>query len=285
MSNQILNIKNVSYEVNGKKLLENISFTLNKNEKLIILGHNGSGKSLLIDCVLGNLKINGCVQNKMNRKDEIGILYDQFSSLPLLKVKEILTLLEVIYQCPANKTLLEKLDIERIQEKYFKVLSKGERKKVGLYAALFFNPQFLILDEPTDGLDPEFRDYFWDLINRSHITLLLTTHLWEEAKNVADKIMFIEKGCILNEPKSYEELLDNLKLLGKIITGNDIHSSWKEQYIHYIIEDKIYIYYRNQEEKDKLVTYISQNTSYGYSVLPIDIKDIYFNLKWKKNEK
>ena len=173
---------------------------------------------------MGNLPFKGTIHNAIKNKNELGVLYDQFSSIPLLKVGEILKLLEALYKTSENSELIKNLNIHLLKDKFFKVLSKGERKKIGLYASLFFKPKLLILDEPTDGLDPEFRDFFWNFIKNNKQTLLITTHLWEEVSSISDKILFIEKGKILNKPLSYSELLDKVKVKGKVIIEKTIQN-------------------------------------------------------------
>ncbi|UWS41899.1 ATP-binding cassette domain-containing protein [Riemerella anatipestifer] len=212
----------------------------------------------------------------------MGVLYDQFSTLPLLKVKEVVDLLSSIYGKKQNEQLLHNLGIIPLMNKYFKVLSKGERKKLGLYSCLFFEPKYLFLDEPTDGLDPEFREFFWQYIKNSEVTLLLTTHLWEEAIRVADKVMFIENGRILNTPQTYEILYKEIGLIGKIVLESKIDFENKDKYKHYFTEDRLLVYYKTEQEKKELLEYIQSKELFGYSVLPIDITDIYYCLKTSK---
>lgn len=285
MKSPILKIENLTYSLNNIKLLDDISFSLNENETLAVLGHNGSGKSLLIDCIMGNLKFEGNIENRIKNKNELGVLYDQFSSIPLLKVGEILKILEAVYKIEKENTLVKDLEIEALKYKFFKVLSKGERKKLGLYASLFFNPKFIILDEPTDGLDPEFRNLFWNVVNRREQTLLLTTHLWEEAVLSFDKIVFIEKGRILNYPMPFDELKKKMNVTGKVVLEKKTQNlEWFQKFKTLSIGNKLFTYYKNDSEKKEIIDYISRENQdiENYSVLPLNVKDIYQLLKSKK---
>lgn len=276
---QIIKIKNLNLKEKEKILLKNISFDIEENETLMILGHNGSGKSLLIDCILGNLNYDGeIIINKWN-KNKIGILYDHFSSLPLLKVKEILQLIESLYGVSRNENLINELGISRLMNKFFKVLSKGENKKVGLYASLFMNPELLILDEPSDGLDPEFRKSFWEIIRKFKGTVILTTHLWEEAKFISDKIVFIENGIILNQPINFNEKVSELRMKGKVVVEQIDQLSINKVFKTVISENKIYIYFHNEEEKMKIIEDLNRNVNSSFSVLPIDLQDVYYDFK------
>ena len=163
----LISVNNLSLDIHGKKLLKNISFEVERGDVFAILGSNGAGKSLLLDCLIGNIDSsydkNTLCENAFD-KNKCGILYDSFASIPLLKVKEIFSWLSVLFGKEIDFKLIEQLEIRNILAKQFKVLSKGENKKAGIYAALFHNPELVILDEPTDGLDPIVRNKFWDIL-------------------------------------------------------------------------------------------------------------------------
>ncbi|MCY4561964.1 MAG: ABC transporter ATP-binding protein [Flavobacteriaceae bacterium] len=274
---ELIKIEGLTYKVGSKTVLDDITFDVIKGEKYLILGHNGSGKSSLIDCILDNVRYRGTILKNEINKDRLGILYDQFSALPLLKVKEILKLLECVYSTPRNNDLISSLTLEPLLNKYFYVLSKGERKKVGLYASLFVKSDLLILDEPTDGLDPEVRDIFWNIIRKYKKTVLLTTHLWEEAKFHVDKIIFLESGKILSNAETYDELMAKFPYKGKIVTNSTI--KYPEEMRVISIDKQSFIYFKNQNEKKEIIRFISQADSTGYSVFQIDLRDIYVHLK------
>ena len=279
---KIIEIKNLTLKTKDKTLLYDISFDVDENETLIILGHNGAGKSLLIDCIIGNLKYQGKIIKRICDKNKIGILYDQFSSLPLLKVREILQLLEAIYRSPRDENLINALSIYPLMGRYFKLLSKGERKKIGLYASLFMKPTLLVLDEPSDGLDPEFRNYFWEMMRKFEGTLILTTHLWEEAKYISDKVVFLENGSILGKPINYKDKIVELKIKGKIIVDDSDYGLDTNNFRTIVLDNKKIIYFRNEKERDKIIEQVKHNANVGFSVLPIDLQDVYYNMKHEK---
>lgn len=272
----LIEVKNLRFKNQNKTILHDISFDVVKGEKYLILGHNGSGKSLLIDCILDNINYKGSIIKKTLSNDRIGVLYDQFATFPLLKVKEILSLLESMYSTVRSHHLIEQLGIEPLFNKFFKVLSKGEKKKIGLYAVLFAEKDLLILDEPTDGLDPEIRDVFWNLINTCDKTVLLTTHIWEEGKVFADKIIFLENGVILNKAQSYQELITNFPFKGKVVTASEPKDS---DFVSIKVDDQNFIYFKNQGQKELIINKVSNSDYSGYSVMPIDLKDVYLNLR------
>ncbi|MDR0603288.1 MAG: ABC transporter ATP-binding protein [Bacteroidales bacterium] len=281
-----VNIENLSLNISGIELLHDISFDVEKGDIFAILGSNGSGKSLLLDCLLGNIKSsfnrNTILENRFD-KQKSGILYDSFASIPILKVKEILSWLSVLFEKEMNNGLIEDLNINNILNKQLKVLSKGENKRLGIYAALFHCPELVILDEPSDGLDPIIRSKFWNILSNMDSTVIFTTHIWTEVENIATKILFLHKGKVLNTPMSSAQLIETyLPYQGKIA----IYNTYKDILLingsdYYEEENVCYFYYKGEMEKDALLNSIKKKVI-NYSVLPIELKDVYSFLT-KKN--
>ena len=270
--------------------MDNISFTVQENQKLAILGINGSGKSLLLDGILGNIDCdfekNSFIEGKLDH-GPYGILYDTYSSFPLLKVREIISLLSVIYNHKPNDSLLEKFILHDLFDKQLKVLSKGENKKLGIYASLFFEPKVVFMNEPLDGLDPNSRYLFWETISCMSCTVIFTTHIWEEVTLHADKVMFIKDGKILNQPTPASELIDKYcPFKGKIVLSDSNlqfpvvspsdreHTSPNYEYTHYYTTDK---------ELNDLLLKFNNNHITNLSILPITLRDVYNYITLKKN--
>lgn len=209
----VLEIKNLSLDLNQKRLLNDVNLTVCPGEVIAILGPNGAGKSSLIDVITGSLKpVEGNVSvmdKKFNQvKDDVGVLYEQLPTFPMWKVKEYINYIANIYNTSYAKikSLLYYLEINQIEDKLFKVLSKGEKKRVGILIAIIHNPQLLILDEPTSDLDPFIRQSCWNLFTENKERgILFTTHMWDEAEKYADRIAFFNNGQIttIDTPINY----------------------------------------------------------------------------------
>ncbi len=281
--NTSVTVENLSLAISGKRILQNISFETNSGDVFAILGSNGSGKSLLIDCLLGNISStydkNTLCEEVLNKK-ELGILYDNFSCIPLLKIEEILKWLEILFESKIDYELAEHLGIKEILNKQLKVLSKGENKKVGVYAALFHKPRLIILDEPTDGLDPIIRDTFWKILLKTGSTIIFTTHIWHEVENTASKVLFLYKGRALNVPMPPDRLIaTHLPYKGKVALNKadkDVLLSQETRPEHfYCFDDELYyFFYTTDIEKNNILMTIMKK-KINYSVLSIELKDVY----------
>lgn len=237
----------------------------------------------MLDGILGNIDCNFEKNTFVANKEEYGpygILYDTFSSFPLLKVREIVSLLSTIYNHKTNDSLLEKFCLHELFDKPLKVLSKGESKKLGIYAALFFEPKIIFMDEPLDGLDPNARHLFWDTISCLSSTVIFTTHMWEEVTSHADTIMFIKDGKILNQPTPSSTLIDkHCPFKGKIVLseGNsppfDICSSEQKYNSHPSYEHTYY--YTTDKERQELLLQLNNHRVTNLSILPITLRDVY----------
>lgn len=270
----LLEIENVVLKNNDSVLLDNINLTMG-NEKLLLLGVSGSGKSLLLDVIAGNLRHEGKVRFGLGlTKGERTFSYDIFAMLSLMKVEEVLNMWSAIYRKPRNAEMISQLRINEINTKQIRVLSKGERKRLSVYAALFSNPKLAILDEPTDGMDPILRDVFWDLVAQRRGGTLVTTHLWEEAAEHHDRVAFISKGKLLAQPQSMKDLLRSMRIAGKIVVGEAVPSN--ESDTGYLVDQRRSLFFANESQKSEIIARAERHDrSAGYSVLPVSIRDLY----------
>lgn len=210
-----INISNLHYRVGSRSLLNDVSIQIQEGEVVALLGLNGAGKSTLLSVLLGDLRPNsGTVtfggQPFADVRRQVGVVYDQIPSFGLLKVSEILTYFSSMYglRYQQEKELLELLRLEPLLNQFMKVLSQGERRKVGLFLALMHRPEVLILDEATADLDPTMRDALWGKAFRRYSrTILFTTHDWQEAEARADKILFLHQGQVLLPMETPRNLL------------------------------------------------------------------------------
>lgn len=277
LTGPLVEVKDLVYAARGQTLLHAISLDIAECEAFVLLGENGSGKTLLIEAMAGDIRHQGKVTWRADvPRGRRTIAYDGFATFSMLKVGEILTLLSALYGRPADPHLHEVMKLGELVRKPFGVLSKGERKRVGVYAALFSAPAFAILDEPTDGMDPMMRAAFWRVIEQRQGAIMLTTHMWDEAEAVHDRIALISRGRLLHPPARAAALRALLPFEGKIKTAALPGASRPPG--HVVTRDGTsLVFFRDEAERKAIIAWLGDAgfAGAGYSVLPIDLADVY----------
>ncbi len=207
-------------------VLRDIDLQVRKGERIVICGPSGSGKSTLIRCInrleshqQGTLTVDGLelsddmrVLHEIRRK--VGMVFQQFNLFPHLTVLENLTLAPIqvnkIPKQQAEDRAMAQLQRVRIAEQAYKYplqLSGGQQQRVAIARALCLTPQILLFDEPTSALDPEMikevLDVMTELANQG-ITMLCVTHEMGFAKSVADRVIFMDQGQIVEENNPHD---------------------------------------------------------------------------------
>jgi zinc transport system ATP-binding protein len=219
MSDPIISLDNLSVELNGINIIEAISLVINSGEIIGIVGPNGAGKSTLIRAILnlvpysGEITLWGQSHQEFNQWSHIGYLPQsimQYSGNFPATVEELVSLgLLSSLSWPRtltqeNKTsitnILQSLEISHIAKKSIHQLSGGQKQRVWLAKALVSQPKLLILDEPTNALDPEIKLSFYEQITEIHqkhgTTILLISHNTEDIGNYAQKLLVINQKII-----------------------------------------------------------------------------------------
>jgi ABC-2 type transport system ATP-binding protein len=208
-----LEIKNISKKYKTQIALSNICFSLKKGDIVGFLGPNGAGKTTLMKIItstlkqdMGSVSINGLdtIENELDTKAQIGYLAENNPLYNEMYVTEYLDFIASIYNLSDKKQKIESiinktgLDLEK--SKKIEQLSKGYKQRVGLAAALVHNPDILILDEPTTGLDPNQLVEIRNLIKETgkDKIVLLSTHIMQEIPKICNKIIIINKGKIVD---------------------------------------------------------------------------------------
>jgi ABC-2 type transport system ATP-binding protein len=201
-----------------QKALDNVSFEVKTGEIVAFLGPNGAGKTTMMKIITGfipassgTVSVNGIEVNAENTelRKSIGYLPENNPLYPEMYVREYLSFAASLYRMsgPVKKhidSIIEVTGLAPEQSKKIGSLSKGYRQRVGLAQALIHNPQVLILDEATSGLDPnqiiEIRNLIKDAGREK--TILLSTHIMQEVEAICDRVIIIDKGIIVaDEPK------------------------------------------------------------------------------------
>lgn len=225
----MITIENLTKFYGNNRAVNNISFTINDNEILGFLGPNGAGKSTTMNMIAGYLPMSSGTVNicgsdiskePVKAKKNIGYLPEIPPVYPDMRVKEYLSFCAGLKRIPSAqksseiKRVMNLLKIEDVKHKLIKNLSKGYKQRVGFAQALLGNPKFLILDEPTVGLDPnqvvEVRQIITDL--RKEHSVIFSSHILSEVSAVCDRVVIINKGDI--------KAIDTIENLEKSLGGN-----------------------------------------------------------------
>lgn len=225
-----IKVNNISKSYGNQQVLNKVSFNIEKNEIIGFLGPNGAGKSTLMkiltsyitadegEVYINNTKL-GNGNTQINKK--IGYLPEHNPLYTELYVREYLEFNANIYQ--VNKQRIE--DVIKItgllheSHKKIKNLSKGYRQRVGIACALLHNPEILILDEPTTGLDPnqlvEIRQLIKDIAKDKIV--FLSTHIMQEVEAMCNRVIIIKKGNIVSDYKLNDLLNDSNKQIIHVV--------------------------------------------------------------------
>lgn len=204
--------------------LKNIDLTVDAGERIVICGPSGSGKSTLIRCINGlenhdngSINVNGIEastagQNFDKIRSQVGMVFQQFNLFPHLTVLENLCLAPIWVQrrsyAEVKKQaieLLEKVKIPDQADKYPSQLSGGQQQRVAIARALCARPKIMLFDEPTSALDPEMIQEVLDVmisLASTGMTMLFVTHEMGFARQVADRMVFMETGSIIEIAKT-----------------------------------------------------------------------------------
>lgn len=228
----MINIQNLYKNFGDLKVLKNISTTINKGEIISIIGPSGSGKSTFLRCINkleeptnGHIFIDG--MDLMDKKTDInkirervGMVFQHFNLFPHKTVLENLTLSPTIVKnenkIEAEKYalyLLEKVGLVDKANSYPAQLSGGQKQRIAIARALAMKPEVILFDEPTSALDPEMIKEVLDVMRelaKEGMTMIIVTHEMGFAKNVGNRILFMDKGEIV-EDSSPKEFFENPK--------------------------------------------------------------------------
>ena len=228
----IIQLENVDKFFGDFQALKNVNLSVKKGERIVVCGPSGSGKSTLIRCInrleehnSGRIVINGHeltsdVANIDAVRSEIGMVFQNFNLFPHLTIIKNLMLAPRLVRkaskSDAHDTAMKYLNRVKIPEqadKYPSQLSGGQQQRVAIARALCMNPEVMLFDEPTSALDPEMISEVLDVMTdlaRDGMTMIVVTHEMGFARSVADNIVFMDEGEIV-ESNPPEEFFGNPK--------------------------------------------------------------------------
>lgn len=222
--------KNLKKEFGSSLVLNGINETIEKGEKVVIIGPSGSGKSTFLRCLNllevpteGEIWFEGKKITDKNAdinkiRQKMGMVFQQFNLFPHLSVLENITLaptkLKIMTKDEANDKAVELLKRIGLTDKaysYPNQLSGGQKQRIAIIRALAMNPDVMLFDEPTSALDPEMVGEVLDLMEAlasDGMTMVVVTHEMRFAKKVATRVLFMDEGRIV-EQNSPDELYGN----------------------------------------------------------------------------
>ena len=232
MSEKIISMKIVNKWFGDFQVLKDINLDVGEKQKIVVCGPSGSGKSTLIRCInrleehqKGKIIVDG---NELSEKTkdiekiraEVGMVFQQFNLFPHLSIVDNCTLAPIwVKKMPKKKAeevamkQLEQVQIADQAKNFPGLLSGGQQQRAALPRALCMEPKIMLFDEPTSALDPEMIKEVLDaMINlaKGGMTMIVVTHEMGFAKEVADEVIFMDEGMIVEKAKT-KEFFDNPK--------------------------------------------------------------------------
>ena len=232
MADALLTINNVVKRCDDTTILDGISFSVKKSEVIVIVGPSGCGKSTLLRCINalepiqeGSITLDGDVIERNSKtlpllRQRIGMVFQSYDLFPHLTVLDNI----LLAPCKVQKrdkedvkqeamSLLERVGLKEKAKSYPRELSGGQKQRVAIVRALCMHPEILLFDEVTAALDPEMvrevLDVMLDLAKQGR-TMLIVTHEMQFARAIADRIIFLDNGKIVEEATP-DEFFDNPK--------------------------------------------------------------------------
>ena len=210
-SKKVIEIKNISKQLNKKRILNSISFDIFEGDCVALIGPNGAGKTTLMNCLLGNkfvdsgsIKINNLQPTNNKLKKSVNVLPQENVVPQKLKVKELIDFVKKLYKDHLSDEEIDNLlrFDNKLKETFASKLSGGQRRLLSFVLSLIGKPSILFLDEPTAGMDTSTRIRFWEIVNtlkNDGLTITYPSHYIEEVEHTADRILVLNKGELIRD--------------------------------------------------------------------------------------
>jgi ABC-2 type transport system ATP-binding protein len=220
----VVEVKDLVKAYRDVKAVNGISFSITKGEVFGMLGPNGAGKSTTVEIIeglrsadSGSATVLGKDISKDTRtvKERIGVQSQSPALFPDLNVREIINFFRSLYRKSVPTShIIELASLQESQNVLFRNLSGGQQQRLSVALAFVNDPEIIVLDEPTTGLDPQARRAMWEVIEtfrNGGKTVLLTTHYMEEAQRLCDRIAIMDYGQIIALASPQQLIESNIK--------------------------------------------------------------------------
>ena len=229
MKHELIKIKSVVKEFGDNRVLDGLSLSVREGEVVVIVGPSGCGKSTLLRCINGlepiqggeitflGQKVDGNSRSIVGIRQKVGMVFQNYELFPHMTILENIVLSPVLVQKRGRKEveeeamqLLSRVGLEEKRDSFPRELSGGQKQRVAIVRALCMHPEVLLFDEVTAALDPEMVREVLDVmltLARQGRTMVIVTHEMSFAKAVADRVVFIDGGSIVEEgsPEAFFE--------------------------------------------------------------------------------
>ena len=209
--------------------VDDVSFEVERGSVFCIIGPNGAGKTTAIECLEGMRQPDGGsvlvaglepIADRARLVHKIGVQLQEVGIPPRMKAREALRLFAALYRTPISLSeLRDELGLDESLSKQYCSLSGGQKRRLNIALALVGDPEIVFLDEPTTGLDPEYRFRFWEYLRRQNargMTVVATTHYLEEAREYCDAVLLLNEGRVVTSGPP-ERLIAESGLAARII--------------------------------------------------------------------
>lgn len=206
MKETVLEMKNIVKDFSGLRAVDGVDFSMHKGEIVAIIGPSGSGKSTLLRCING---LNTITSGEIDLKGETGMVFQHFNLFPHMTCIENITYAPIKVKKQDKETayakakeLLHMVGLESKADVYPAHISGGQKQRIAIARALAMEPDLMLFDEPTSALDPEITGEVLNVMKQlaeKHTTMIVVTHEMGFAKEVADRVIFMDNGKIVEE--------------------------------------------------------------------------------------
>ena len=233
MNEPSIRVRNLTKSFGGRRVVDGLSFDVEKGQVFALLGHNGAGKSTTIDLILGlkapeigTAKILGmdAARNRKQVFERVGVQLQHTQYQSAITVEEACIEYASLYAAPADfRQLLESFGLNELRKSFVSKLSGGERQKLSVVLALIGKPEIVLLDEPFSALDSYLRDRLLtevkDLLGGLKQEMMLVTHSRDEAYTMCGKLLVMDHGKICDQGNTKEVFADPHSIPAAVLTG------------------------------------------------------------------
>ena len=289
----ILEVNNLSKTYKNFKAIDDISFQVNKGDIYGFLGPNGAGKSTTLRMILGlikpnkgEIKLNGSFVNFKNKKylNNIGALIERpdfYKNLSAYQNLKILYSMSRVNNPKIIHDVLHEVDLFDRKDDKVGSYSQGMKQRLGIAQTLLHNPQVIILDEPSNGLDPQGQADMRELILKINkdkgITVIISSHILAEIEKIANRMIVINKGQKIIEGDVGKLMSsESIKLSIKTTSNNEIENFFNSRDIVYDTNDDLYTISWLEKEIDQLVKELHDNNILIFEIKQLKTLEEYF---------
>ncbi len=302
MSSHVIEAGAVAKSFGGFEALKSLSFQVQKGECFGLLGPNGAGKSTLIGLLYGlrprsggELRVFGLDPETRAReiKKRLGVVTQENALDESLTVEENMLVYASFLGVPKEdrakrvQELLQYMSLEHKQKQGIRTLSGGMKRRLVFVRALLGNPDLVILDEPTTGLDPAVRHLLWGKVRElkeQGKTILLTTHYMHEAEILCDRVLVLNKGEAVAEGSPTQLIRNHVPGYVAVFEKSDAQNGIREQgrqHGFHLYEDSSAAYFR-APELDQLIQFQKHVGHSAVQLRPSNLEDVFLELTGKE---